>query len=86
MATIPGFNIVNDKAISLASIDYTDESGFFFHCTGDGNIKYCAMDNTDAEAVTKAFTASETFNNPIFARKIFKIGTTATGIYVGKAI
>jgi hypothetical protein len=86
MSTIPEFNIVSEKSIDVSSNNYTDESGFFFHATGAGNIKYCALNDADANAVTKAFAASETFNNPIKARKIFASGTTATGLYVGKAI
>jgi hypothetical protein len=79
-------NILSEKLISLASTDYTNEKGFFFHTTAGGAIKYCAKNDPDAGAVTKTFAASETFNNPILARKIFKTGTDATGIYVGFGI
>lgn len=79
--------IINwQKLISLTSTDYVDEQGFFFRCTGAGNIKYTLVNNADAEAVTEAFDASNKFDAPLFAKKIFKSGTTATGIYVGKSL
>ena len=84
MATIAGSNIVSDRLIDVSAVDYEDGSGFFFHATGAGDIKYLAAN--DAIAVTKTFAASETYNNPILAKKIFSSGTTATGIYVGRAI
>jgi len=80
-------NIVHEEAVSLASADFIDEEGFFFHCTTGGDIKYCAFnDKADAAAVTKTFAASDSYSNPVRVRKIFKVGTTATGIYAGKAI
>ena len=76
--------IVHEALISLASIDYTDETGFFFHTVDGGVIKYCPLNCANANYVTKTFAASETFNNPVLARKIFKTGTNATNIYIGK--
>lgn len=79
--------IVHEELISLASTDFVDELGFFFHSTAGGDIKYCAFnDKADGAAVTKTFTASDTYNSPVLARKIFKTGTNATGIYAGKGI
>lgn len=86
MATIPEFNIVSQKSIDVSAADYTDESGFFFHTTAGGNVKYCCIGDADAAAVTKTYTAQETFVLPDKVRKIFASGTTATGLYVGKAI
>lgn len=78
--------IVHEKLISLASTDYTNEDGFFFHTVDGGIIKYCAKNDVDANYVTKTFNASDVFNNPVMARKIFKTGTSATNIYIGTAI
>jgi hypothetical protein len=79
-------NIVHEEAVDLSSTDFVDEEGFFFHTTAGGNIKYCAKNDTDAAAVTKTFDATDSYTRPVMARKIFKTGTTATGIYAGKAI
>lgn len=78
--------IVHEEAVSLASTDFTDEEGFYFHTTAGGAIKYCALNDADGAAVTKTFDASDTYNIPIIARKIFKTGTDATGIYAGKGV
>ncbi len=73
------------QAVDVSAVDHTDEQGFFFRCTTAGNIKYCALNNADAEAVTDTFEASPKFDNVLFARKIFASGTTATGIVIGKS-
>lgn len=79
--------IINwQKLIDVSGDDYTDEQGFFFRCTGAGNIKYTLKENADAEAVTGAFDATPDFKSPMYAKKIFANGTTATGIYVGKSL
>ncbi len=78
--------ITREVLISLASVDYEDEQGFFFRCTGDGNINYVPKDNADSENIIGEFTADPTFNNKQFCRKILKASTTATGIYVGKTL
>jgi hypothetical protein len=80
-------NILHEELISLASTDYVDEEGFFFHATTGGPVKYCALsDKSDAAAVTKTFASPDIYNNPVLVRKIFKTGTSATGIYAGKGI
>jgi len=76
-------NISKVVAVDLTTTDFEPGGGFFFRVTGDGNIKYCPMNNTDAEAITKAVVASAEFVDPEYCRKIFKVGTTATGIYAG---
>ena len=78
--------IAHEKLISLASTDYTDEGGFYFHTVDGGVIKYCAIEDADANYVSKTFNASDVYNNPVIARKIFKVGTTATNIYAGVGI
>ena len=78
--------IIHEELIDLSSVDFTDEEGFFFHCTTGGAIKYCAFKDADADFVTKTFDASDSYIRPVFARKIFKTGTAASGIYAGKAI
>lgn len=75
--------ITHVAAISLASTDYTNENGFYFFTTGGGDVKFCALNDADANAVTLTLSAQETFQIPILCRKIFKTGTTATGIYIG---
>ena len=82
MATIPGLQIVSETLLDVSAADYEDGSGFFFHATGAGDIKYLALNDT--EAVTKTFEASALYNNPVLAKKIYSSGTTATGIYAGK--
>jgi hypothetical protein len=79
--------IVREELISLASVDFTAESGsagFYFRCTGAGNINYVPIGNADSESIIGAFDASAIFNNPVLCRKILKTSTTATGIYIGK--
>lgn len=79
--------IINfQQSIDVSSLDYEDNQGFFFRCTTAGNIKYVAMNNADAQALTEAFDASVKFDNPILARKIFSSGTTASGIIIGKSL
>jgi len=76
-------NIAKVKAVDLSTEDFEPGGGFFFRATVGGTIKYCPKNNTDAEAITKTIEASATFNDPEYCRKIFKEGTTATGIYAG---
>jgi hypothetical protein len=76
--------IESEKLISLESADYEDSQGFFFRCTGAGNINYLPIGNS--ESIVGAFTADPTFNNKQLCRKILKDSTTATGIYVGKSM
>jgi len=75
--------ITHVASINVSVADYTNENGFFFHATGAGNVKFCALNDADAAAVTITFSAQETFQVPILCRKIFASGTTATGIYIG---
>jgi hypothetical protein len=80
-------NITREVAVSVASVDFTDENGFFIRSGVGGAIKYCPLDNkTDAEAITKTIDASALFNDPVICRKIFKTGTAATSIYVGYGV
>lgn len=74
------------KLIDVSTADHEDAQGFFFRCTGAGNIKYTLFENADTEAVTGAFDASPKFADPLFAKKIFSADTTATGIYIGKSM
>jgi len=76
-------NIVKVVAVDLTTEDYEPGGGFFFRATVGGTIKYCPTSNKDSEAITKTIDASATFNDPEYCRKIFKVGTTATGIYAG---
>lgn len=79
-----------EKAIDVSAVDYTDPDafpqGFYFRCGVAGNVKYVPLGNTDAQALTQAFDASTTYNNPILVKKIFAVGTTATDIVIGKAL
>ena len=68
--------------IDLSSVDFEDINGFYIR-SGAGNIKYCAVGNEDSEAVTKTVAAQVYFVDPVLCRKVFAIGTTATGIYAG---
>ena len=79
-------NITRVVAVSLASVDYEDDNGFFMRAGGAGNIKYCPIGNTDAEAITKAVVASAIFEDPEVVRKIFKADTTATLIFAGYGV
>ena len=76
-------NIRRVVGIDLSNQDYSDPSGFFFRATGAGNIRYIPLNNDDGAVVTKAVDASTIFVDPEIARKIFKTGTTATGLFVG---
>jgi len=79
------FNIVSEKLIDVSSVDYESTEGFFFHTTVGGVIKYVPIGNKDSGdgIITKTFSASDTYNIPIEAKKIYSADTTATGIYVG---
>jgi hypothetical protein len=79
--------IVHQELISLASVDYVKEGGFFFRTKDGGTITYCLYeDKNDNQAIQDTFNASEKFDNPAFARKIFKSGTAATNIIIGEAV
>jgi hypothetical protein len=81
-----GFNIIEEHAIDVSEIDYIEANpqGCFFHATVGGDIKYLPLGNkSDDEAVTKTFEASESYNNTVIVKKIFSLGTTASGIYIG---
>lgn len=80
-----GFNIIEEYLIDVSENDFSDSiRGFFFHTTVGGVIKYLPLGNkADANAITKTFEASESYNNTIIAKKIFSADTTATGIYIG---
>jgi hypothetical protein len=78
-------NIVRELAVSVASVDFHDETGFFIR-SGAGNICYVPINNQDSEAVTKTVEAQVYFVDPVVCKKILKTGTTATGIYVGYGV
>lgn len=79
-------NITREVAVSVASVDFTDENGFFIRSGAGGAIKYCPIGNGDAEAITKTVDASALFNDPVICRKIFSSGTTATSIVIGYGV
>lgn len=80
-------NITREVAVSVASVDFTDEFGFFIRSGGGGDIKYCPLGClTDAEAITKTVDASALFVDPVICRKIFKTGTSATSLHVGYGV
>jgi hypothetical protein len=84
--THPGFTIMHQEAVSVASEDYVNENGFYFYCTTGGNVAFCAFnDKTDAEALTKTIASGATFMDaePVYCRKILHTGTTASGIIIG---
>lgn len=86
MAT-PTLVITHQLLIDVSKEDYVNENGFYFHCKTAGDVKYCAYDDKDDEqAQTKTYEAQPTFKDaePVFCRKIFSSGTTASGIIVGR--
>jgi hypothetical protein len=83
-------NIIWEKLIDtdLVSGNYSADGNdfFFFHTTAGGAISYQPIDNLDTDiAITKTFNASDVFNVNVATKRIFKIGTSATGIYIGRA-
>jgi hypothetical protein len=79
-------NIIREVAVSVASVDFVDESGFFIR-SGAGDIKYCPFGvDADSGAITKTVEEQVYFVDPVVARKIFSSGTTATGIVVGYGV
>jgi len=85
--TIANGNILRVVPVDLNDGDYTDENGFFIRSDGGGAITYCPIGNEDAEAITKTFPASATFNDPEVCRKIFAVGSPlADDIYVGYGV
>ena len=79
-------NINRSVPIDLTTQDYTNEYGFFIRSNGSGVIKYCPVGNTDVEAITKTVDAQVYFIDPELCRKVFKVGTTATGLHAGYGI
>ncbi len=66
---------------------FVDERGFFIRSAVDAVIKYCPVGNTDEEAITKTFTASNIFVDPEICRKIFKTPTSPDAeIYIGYGV
>lgn len=82
---IPLFNITRVQAVSLAGGDYEDAQGFFVRASTGGTLVYVPFGNGNAETITKTIVASEYFVDCELVRKIVASGTTATGIYAGKA-
>ena len=83
----PTLVITHQLSIDVSEEDYVNENGFYFHATTAGNVKYCAFDDKDdGQAQTKTFEAQASFKDaePVFCRKIFSSGTTASGIVVGR--
>ena len=79
-------NITRVIPVDVSVNDFTDENGFFIRCDTDGDIRYCPIGNLDSEAITKAISASATFNDPEICRKIFAAGTDASEIYIGYGV
>jgi hypothetical protein len=84
-------NIVHEQLIDSvlsggSDFALTNSEPFFFHTTVGGAIKYTPANDTDANAVTKTLNASDIYNSPVMAKKIFHTGTTATGVWIGSAI
>ena len=79
-----GFNIIEEHLIDteLADADFVSSRGFFFHSTVGGVVKYLPLGNT-TEAITKTIEASDDFNRCTQCKRIYKVDTTATGIYIG---
>jgi hypothetical protein len=75
-----------DALLAVGDYEPQPKSGFFIRSDAGGIIKYCPSGNTDAEAITKTLVASAVFNDPEYCRKIFKVGTTATGIHIGYGV
>jgi hypothetical protein len=83
---IPQSNIINEHAISLASTDYEDKQGFFFRAATGGTIKYDPVGNDDGDYIEFTADSSQYFNDCRVAKKIYRVGTTATGLYAGKGV
>jgi hypothetical protein len=79
-------NITVERAVSLAATDFIDKQGFFFRASTGGVIKYDPLGNDDGDYVEKTIDSSEYFNDCVMAKKIYKVGTTATGIYIGEGV
>lgn len=79
-------NIIREVAVDLSTTDFVDNDGFFLRAGVAGDIKYLPVGNADNEAVTKTVEASSAFGDPVICRKVFKVGTSATGIYAGYGI
>jgi hypothetical protein len=82
MITSPIGNITRELPCDVSQKDYESDDAFFIR-SGAGNICYVPVANEDSETVTKTVEAQVYFVDPVLCRKILKVGTTATGIYVG---
>ena len=85
--TVVQGNITRSLPVDLSEGDYEPGMPFFIRAATEGVIKYCPWGNTDDEAITKTFAASNIFVDPEQCRKIFDLGTVspaqASDIYVG---
>jgi len=79
-------NITRVVSVDVSAADFEDERGFFIRSDDGGVIKYCPVNNSDAEAVTKTLDASAYFNDAELCRKIFSTGTAATNIKIGYGV
>ena len=82
-------NILREVAVDVSSVDYESTEPFFIR-SGAGDICYLPWlndgDVSPAESVTKTVEAQVYFIDPVLCKKIYKTGTSATGIYVGFGI
>ena len=97
-------NIQRVLAVDMAAVpeirddgngNFVDEQGFFIKAETEGYLKFCPLNNkSDGEAITKLFSASTIFIDPVVCRKIFADknstfpgqGTIASDIYVGYGV
>lgn len=83
MITSPAGNILRELPCDVSGEDYENDDAFFMRSAVGGDICYLPASNEDGEEITKTVEASAYFIDPVQCRKIMKVGTTATGIYVG---
>ncbi len=76
-------NITKVVGVSLATTDFESTEPFFIRSSAGGVIKYLPLGNPEASPITKTIEASAIFHDPELCKKIFKTGTTATGIFAG---
>jgi len=79
-------NITKVVGVSLATTDFESDKPFFIRSSAGGTIKYLPVGNPDTSPITKDIDPSAVFNDPELCKKIFKTGTTATGIFAGFGI
>jgi len=84
MSQLTQGNVIRELAVDVSAVDFEDENGFFIR-SGAGNIKYLPFNNLEGEEVTKTVEEQVYFVDPVLCKKIYKTGTTATGIYIGYA-